>query len=108
MCISICTTQRTTSLFLLVVNEYLNEPGISLFNSPPKFPDLNPIDDAWDLLGRRLIARPVLPTNLSELEGATIEEWEEIPQELIQNLIGSMLNRFCEVMSARGVVTRFD
>ena len=69
-----------------MVNEYLNEAGISLLNFPPRFPDLNPIEHAWDLLGRRLRVRPVLPRNLSELKSATIEEWEGIPQELIQNL----------------------
>ena len=31
-----------------VVNEYLNEAGISLLNFPPRSPDLNLIEYAWD------------------------------------------------------------
>ena len=57
--------------------------------------------------GINLEEDPELQRNLSEHESATIEEWEGIPHEMIQNLIGSIPNRVCEVIRVRGGVTRY-
>ncbi|GFW55916.1 transposable element Tcb2 transposase [Trichonephila clavipes] len=53
-------------------------------------PDLNPIEHVWDILGRRIAARPRPPATVRELEIALLEEWNSIPQSLIDNLIASM------------------
>ncbi|GFW98133.1 transposable element Tc3 transposase [Trichonephila clavipes] len=52
-------------------------------------PDLNPIEHAWDMLGRRIAAHHP-PTCLPELQRALLEEWCNIPQDQIDNLILSM------------------
>ncbi|GFW30096.1 transposable element Tc3 transposase [Trichonephila clavipes] len=56
-------------------------------------PDLNPIEHVWDMLGRRIAARPRPPATVRDLEIALLEEWNSIPQSLIDNLIASMANR---------------
>ncbi|GFU90718.1 hypothetical protein TNCV_4182721 [Trichonephila clavipes] len=49
------------------------------------------------MLGRRIAARPRLPATVRVLEIALLEEWNSIPQSLIDNLIASMANRATEV-----------
>ncbi|GFX78457.1 uncharacterized protein TNCV_1295231 [Trichonephila clavipes] len=44
------------------------------------------------MLGRRIAARPRPPATVRDLEIALLEEWNSIPQSLIDNLIASMAN----------------
>ncbi|GFT48208.1 hypothetical protein TNCV_4022941 [Trichonephila clavipes] len=44
------------------------------------------------MLGRRIAARPRPPATVRDLEIALLEEWNSIPQSLINNLIASMAN----------------
>ncbi|GFW84092.1 transposable element Tcb2 transposase [Trichonephila clavipes] len=64
--------------------------------------DLNPIEHVWDMLERRIAARPRSPATVRDLEIALLEEWNSIPQSLIDNLIASMANRCAAVLSVRG------
>ncbi|GFX41480.1 transposable element Tcb2 transposase [Trichonephila clavipes] len=62
-------------------------------------PDLNPIEHVWDMLGRRNAARQPPPTCLPELRRALLDEWCNIPQDQIDNLILSM-PRHCKACIA--------
>ncbi|GFX65321.1 transposable element Tcb1 transposase [Trichonephila clavipes] len=53
-------------------------------------PDLNPTEHVWDMLGRRIDAHQTPPTCLPELRRALLDEWCNIPQYQIDNLILSM------------------
>ncbi|GFX22319.1 transposable element Tcb2 transposase [Trichonephila clavipes] len=53
-------------------------------------PDMNPIDHVWDTLGRRVAGRQPPPQTFKELKRALLEEWERIPQLVINSLIHSM------------------
>ncbi|GFV91872.1 transposable element Tcb2 transposase [Trichonephila clavipes] len=53
-------------------------------------PDLNPITLVRDMLGRRIAARQPPTTCLPELRRALLDEWCNIPQDQIDNLILSM------------------
>ncbi|GFT23722.1 hypothetical protein TNCV_3511841 [Trichonephila clavipes] len=46
------------------------------------------------MFGRRIAARPRPPATVRDLEIALLEEWNSIPQSLIDNLIASMANRY--------------
>ncbi|GFX85876.1 uncharacterized protein TNCV_2472781 [Trichonephila clavipes] len=60
---------------------------------PAYSPDMNPIEDVWDMLGRRIAARQPPSTCLPELQRALLDEWCSIPQDQIDNLILSMPRR---------------
>ncbi|GFW16222.1 transposable element Tcb2 transposase [Trichonephila clavipes] len=61
---------------------------------PTYSPDLNPIEHVWDMLGRRIAARQPPPTCLPELWRTLLDEWCNIPQDLIDNLILSIPRRY--------------
>ncbi|GFV63648.1 transposable element Tcb2 transposase [Trichonephila clavipes] len=57
---------------------------------PACSPDMNPIEHVWDALGRRVAGRQLPPQTLQELERALLEEWDRIPQLMVNSLIDSM------------------
>ena len=52
---------------------------------PSQSLDLNPIENLWTKLKRRVSER--LPTNFSDLYQYCLEEWETIPREYCEKLI---------------------
>ncbi|GFX96933.1 transposable element Tcb2 transposase [Trichonephila clavipes] len=60
---------------------------------PANSPDMNPIEHVWDALGRRVAGHQPPPQTLQELERAFLEEWDRIPQLVINSLIDSMPQR---------------
>ncbi|GFW58852.1 transposable element Tcb1 transposase [Trichonephila clavipes] len=80
---------------------------------PAYSPDLNPIEHVWDMLNRRIAARQPPPTCLPELRRALLDEWCNIPQDQIDNLILSMPRRYPSLInrgcgSPVGKVTHHD
>ncbi|GFV34910.1 transposable element Tcb1 transposase [Trichonephila clavipes] len=73
-----------------IVDECLQSEDITRMDWKAFSPELNPIEHAWDMLGRRIAARQPPPTCLPELWRALLDEWCNIPQDLIDNLILSM------------------
>ncbi|GFT55696.1 uncharacterized protein TNCV_1424361 [Trichonephila clavipes] len=72
----------------------------SVWNGQRALPDLNPpIEHVWDMLGRRIAARPRPPATVRDLEIALLEEWNSIPESLIDNLIASMANSCAAVLA---------
>ncbi|GFY17893.1 transposable element Tcb2 transposase [Trichonephila clavipes] len=69
---------------------------------PAFSPDLNPIEHVWDMLGRRIAARQPPPTCLLEFQRALLDEWCNIPQDQIDNLILSMPRRCNSCIASSG------
>ncbi|GFS72788.1 transposable element Tcb2 transposase [Trichonephila clavipes] len=77
-----------------LVEDLLFEEGIVRMEWPACYPDMNPIEHVWDALGRRVAARQPPPQTLQELVRALLEEWDRIPQLVINSLIEYMPQRF--------------
>ncbi|GFS69990.1 transposable element Tc1 transposase [Trichonephila clavipes] len=54
---------------------------------------LNPIENVWDALGRQVAGRNYPPTNKNTLIRALTEEWDKLPQQLLDNFVQSMVRR---------------
>ena len=81
--------------------------GMSVLAWPAKSLDLNPIEHVWDLLDRRVRARAIPPRNVRELAGAFMEEWGNISQQELANLVQSMRRRCTAVLNAACGHTRY-
>ncbi|GFV35803.1 transposable element Tc1 transposase [Trichonephila clavipes] len=71
----------------LAVHDCLHSEGIQRLVWPARSPDLNPIENVWDALGRQVAGRNYPPTR------ALTEEWDILPQQLLNNVVQSMVRR---------------
>ncbi|GFV66285.1 transposable element Tcb1 transposase [Trichonephila clavipes] len=79
------TCHRTLS-----VQDCLDSEGIQRLVWPARSPDLNPIENVWEALGRQVAGRNYPPTNENTLIRALTEEWDKLPQQLLDNVVQSM------------------
>ncbi|GFS54536.1 transposable element Tcb1 transposase [Trichonephila clavipes] len=77
----------------LAVQDCLDSEGIQPLVWPARSPDLNPIENVWDALGRQVAGRNYPPTNKNTLIRALTEEWDKLPQQLLDNVLLSMVRR---------------
>ncbi|GFT00896.1 transposable element Tcb2 transposase [Trichonephila clavipes] len=77
----------------LAVQDCLDSEGIQRLVWPARSPDLNPIENVWDALGRQVAGRNYPPTNKNTLIRALTEEWDELPQQLLDNVVQSTVRR---------------
>ncbi|GFX84733.1 transposable element Tcb1 transposase [Trichonephila clavipes] len=77
-----------------IVDECLQSEYITRMDWLAYSPDLNPIKHVWDMIAHRIAARQPPSTCLSELRRALLDEWCNIPQDQIDNLILSMPRRY--------------
>ncbi|GFV22865.1 transposable element Tcb2 transposase [Trichonephila clavipes] len=77
----------------LAVQDCLDSEGIQRLVWPARSPDLNPIENVWDDLGRQVAGRNYPPTNKNTLIRALTEEWDKLPQQLLDNVVQSMVRR---------------
>jgi hypothetical protein len=87
------------------VTTFKEARGIVSLPWPSRSPDLNPIEHLWDILHRRLVEQP--PENLVQLRERLVQEWDAIPQAVVDNLVHSMTRRVAAVIAANGGNTRY-
>ncbi|GBO42020.1 hypothetical protein AVEN_38796-1 [Araneus ventricosus] len=73
---------------------------------PAKSPDLNPIENLWDMLKRRVKRRNQHPRNLVDLRDQILSEWLKLDATYLQNLVDSLPNRIQAVIKSRVGITR--
>ncbi|GFT89781.1 hypothetical protein TNCV_1665511 [Trichonephila clavipes] len=83
----------------LAVQDCLDSEGIQRLVWPARSPDLNPIENVWDALGRQVAGRNYPLTNKNTLIRALTEEWDKLPQQLLDNVVqnGDRFNS-CQVI----------
>ena len=91
----------------LLVKEFKQNSGLRSFDWPPNSPDLNPIENVWSLLKKR-VRRLLKPSDsLDDLERLLKKEWEELSQHTIDRLIQSMPSRVRSVIEKCGSNTKY-
>ena len=68
---------------------------------------MNPIDRAWDTLKRAVVKRNDPPTTLRNLRRFAVEEWENLDQQDLDELVDSMPCRIQACVNARGHATGY-
>ncbi|GFX99444.1 transposable element Tcb2 transposase [Trichonephila clavipes] len=77
----------------LAVQDCLDSEGIQRLVWPARSPDLYSIENVWDALGRQVAGRNSPPTNKNTLIRALTEEWDKLPQQLLDNVVQSIVRR---------------
>ncbi|GFX49421.1 transposable element Tcb2 transposase [Trichonephila clavipes] len=77
----------------LAVQDCLDSEGIQRLVWPARSPDLNLTENGWDAFGRQVAGRNYPPTNKNTLIRALTEEWDKLPQQLLDNVVQSMVRR---------------
>jgi transposase len=83
----------------LAIN-WLHNNGISCLEFPTYSPDLNPIENLWADVARRVEVRDV--STMEKLQDVVAEEWAATDKQLLTKLAHSMPKRCREVIEAKG------
>ena len=90
-----------------VVRLWLAEQKFCVLKWPTQSPDLNPIENLWCIVKRRLAQYENPPTGIIELWSRVQSEWSKISPEIIKNLVESMPTRIQEVKKNKGLWTKY-
>ncbi len=84
---------------------WFNDHGITVLDWPANSPDLNPIENLWSIVKRKM--RDTRPNNADELKATVKETWASIPPQQCHKLITSMPRRIEAVIKAKGAPTKY-
>ena len=90
-----------------LVNEFLHDNSIARLEWPACSPDMNPIDHAWDTLRRAVFGQDDPSTILRDLCRLLVEDWNNLDQKDLDELVDSMLRRIQACINARGHATGY-
>lgn len=91
-----------------LVKEYLQDQSYQVMEWPPQSPDLNPIENMWALLKRRLNEYETATKGMSELYERVTEVWyDHVKPEECQKVIESMPRRIEACIKAKGKWTKY-
>ena len=84
------------------VQNWLTTQDFQVLEWPAQSPDLNPIENLWSNLKRRLNQYESPPKGVLELWERIEVEWEKIDKDTCMKLVESMTKRMKAVIKAKG------
>lgn len=86
---------------------WFEQKRIPLLKWPARSPDMNPIEEIWDLLARKLTKIKI--NSVKELKAALASAWQELSKNkgLLKDLIRSMPRRVQALRKAKGGITKY-
>ncbi len=84
---------------------WFNDHGVTVLDWPANSPDLNPIENQWGIVKRKM--RDTRPNNADDLKATVKETWASIPPQQCHKLITSMPRRIEAVIKAKGAPTKY-
>ncbi len=84
---------------------WFNDHGVTLLDWPANSQDLNPIENLWGIVKRKM--RDTRPNNADDLKATVKETWASIPPQQCHKLITSMPRRIEAVIKAKGDLTKY-
>jgi hypothetical protein len=87
--------------------QWFESKEIDLLDWPPCSPDMNPIENLWGILARKVYANRRQFKTVQELEVTIRNAWREIRISTLESLVNSMPNRIYEVINKNGSNTKY-
>ncbi len=88
-----------------VTKSWFNDHGVTVLDWPANSPDLNPIENLWGIVKRKM--RDTRPNNADDLKATVKETWASIPPQQCHKLITSMPRQIEAVIKAKGAPTKY-
>ncbi|KAF0702855.1 hypothetical protein AaE_015677 [Aphanomyces astaci] len=85
-------------------NEFFSDQGITVLSWPALSPDLNPIENVWGHLVRKVYANGRQFSRVQDLKQEILRQWEAID---LLKLLASMKSRCIEVLQCKGACTKY-
>jgi transposase len=89
------------------VLQYFAEWGYEVLDWPPQSPDLSPIENIWNVMKMRLKAMRPRPRTKATMRNAMMGIWDELEDDLRENLILTFRSRCVECLKNKGGLVRF-
>ena len=90
-----------------LTKKYLEEEEIPILEWPPMSPDLNPIENVWANLQRKVYEGGKTYTNTDDLWCTIQDAFFTITKEEVENLYLSMRNQMIKVLEKQGEKTGY-
>lgn len=89
-----------------VAQNYFVENNIQTLEWPAQSPDINPIENLWNYLDDK-INRLKYGSKKMDFYKACLNAWNDIPNDLLQNLVKSIPKRLQDIIAAKGYHTKY-
>ena len=86
---------------------WFDHRNITLMKWPARSPDLNPIENLWGILSRKIYANGKQFDTVASLKSSIKKAWEEIDPNVLSKLIDSMPSRIFSVIENKGASTKY-
>jgi hypothetical protein len=91
-----------------IISNWMEQQGIRVLPWLSRSPDLNPIENVWGLMTRKMnTGNHFCPQNVEELWDRIQEEWNELTPNCTEVLVASMRRRLDNVIDKNGVATKY-
>ena len=80
---------------------------VNVLDWPSCSPDLNPIENIWGVLVRRIYADNKVYDSTAALKDALEEAWSNLQPSLLQTLVDSLPSRIFETIAKQGGPTKY-
>lgn len=88
-----------------VLKSWFQRNKVDVMEWPPQSPDLNPIENLWEIVKKRTDRTNV--ANTDQFFQRVLEAWRNIPQTIVDNLIASIPRRCRAVIQSNGFATKY-
>lgn len=86
---------------------WFNSHNIRVLDWPACSPDLNPIENLWSIMCRKVYSNARQYSSEKELKTSIEDAWYDIDPQTMQDLVSSMQSRVYDVIHKHGCATRF-
>lgn len=90
-----------------ITKSWFEEHDITVLKWPACSPDLNPMENVWGVLVRRLYAENRQFNTVHELREVLLSEWEKLSGDFFLNFVGSMKKRVYNVIQGKGAYINY-